>query len=321
MKNKDNIELVCALDENFVIPTTVMLKSVVTNLNKNKNLNIYLLEGGISDYFKNKILKSIKSDRVSIKFIQINNNIFEGFRIDAHFSKANYYRLLIPELLPKKIEKAIYLDSDLIVNHDINKLWEMDIKAYYALAVYSRFMSQGLQNYEKFGFKPEDKYFNSGVLVMNLKKWKEDKIVSKTLKFIKENNPRWVDQDALNAIFNLNWKEINPKWNVTAPLFLAFPELCDKKNEERYISSYNGYPIKDKKRIKEIISNPYIIHFITSVKPWIKGHNPPKRQLFYYYLDMTKWKGWRPTLLERVKYYFNSPITIPTLQKNPVINS
>lgn len=288
-KSKESIKIVCASDKNFVMPLTVMLKSLEVNLKRYSKIIVYVLEKGISNSNKNKILKSLNADKIKIKWISVDESKLQNMKVDGHITLATYYRILIPELLPKKINKVIYLDCDLLVNEDISNLWDKKLGDYYILSVpetcrYGLYVSSinGLKLYKKFGIPSKTANFNAGVLLINLKKWRKDKINLRILDYLK-NNKEFVklhDQEGLNLICTGKIGKLNYKWNQLTSIFSY--------------KSWKESPIKDKQKFRELIINPYIVHYNNTPKPWNKGCSHPYNYLFYKYLDMTEWRGWRP---------------------------
>jgi lipopolysaccharide biosynthesis glycosyltransferase len=111
-----------------------MIASMVKNLKSYKNVRMYILENQISAQSKEKIEKNLDPERIEIIWIKIDPSKFRDMKILDHVTAEVYFKLLIPEILSQQIEKAIYLDCDLIVNEDIGKLWDIEIGDSYLLA-------------------------------------------------------------------------------------------------------------------------------------------------------------------------------------------
>jgi lipopolysaccharide biosynthesis glycosyltransferase len=187
-------------------------------------------------------------------------------------------------LLPTHFSKAIYLDSDLIVQGNIEELWNIDLGDNYLLAVQdlgAPYVSspRGLTNYRQLGIPPEYKYFNAGVLVLNLEKWRADEMSEKILEYVVNNKQhiRWHDQDALNAMLAGKWGELDPRWNQIPYLF-------------KY-SSWEASPFTENV-FNDLTHNPFIVHFATRDKPWHESCNHPQKDLFFQYLDDPIWATW-----------------------------
>ena len=141
------------------------------------------------------------------------------------FTIGMFYRLLIPFVLPSELKKAIYLDGDTIVNLDINELWQIELADKPFGAVPNFFQREDKKavvertkrNIKicKDGFvKPED-YFNSGVLLLNLRFMRHaDKILLSGMKFLNEHDQlQYLDQDVLNYCFSTSFLKLPVKFN------------------------------------------------------------------------------------------------------------
>ncbi|GAB1545136.1 glycosyltransferase family 8 protein [Scytonema sp. NUACC21] len=302
-----SIVLVCAADNNYAMPLATTVRSAVANLNNKQKIALYILDGGITKANKARICKSLDKARVSISWVKPDNKLFEKLVLTRHLTLTCYYRLLITEFLPKEFHKAIYLDTDMIVTGNLAELWAIDMGDNYALAVQDDVelyigMSDGLRNYREVGLCPDDKYFNSGLLVINLDKWRADDIGNKVIEYIRQNT-EYVrnDQDGLNAILAGKWGELHPKWN-------QMPKVHE-------YSSWKESPFP-KDVYQELIHHPCVIHFTNSPKPWYAGLKAecqhPKKHLFFEYLDMTDWSGWRDTLWRRLWRKFMKVTSLTT---------
>lgn len=295
--SKDVPIIVCASDNNFAMPLTVMLKSIITNIKKYDQIIIYILDGQISEPSKRLLKESLKPSNIVIHWIDIDDkefndmkvttpftDIFSQVKAATQFTLATYYRLLIPQLLPENIKKVIYLDCDTVVLNDIGDLWDQDVENHYLLAVpdmwtESMYVSSpfGLKLYKELNIPAKNKYFNAGVLVLNLDKWRKDDITNKIMNYLRlyKEHVLWLDQDGLNAILPGKWGELDPGWNVVTMLY-------------RY-KSWKDSPF-DKETYDRLIKSPYIVHFTEEKKPWHHYNKHPKRQLFLDYLNLTLWK-------------------------------
>lgn len=284
------IHIVCASDENMVMPAAAMLKSLFVNASPDRRINVSFLDGGISNASKLKLLDSLKPNNESVHFLNVNPLCLRDMKITGHITIVAYYRLLIPSMLPIDITKVIYLDVDLIVDHDIGELWDTDMHGQHLLAVPEQGKDcmhmpfpYGLANYKKMlGLEPHKAVFNSGVLVIDLDKWRRDHIAPKLVSYLQQHKEhvRFWDQDALNVILAHQWGELDYRWNVLTQLFDCYP--------------WNAGVVKDRAVYQRLIRHPFIVHFNTANKPWHRTSKHPKADLFFHYLDLTQWQGWRP---------------------------
>ncbi|WP_414578956.1 glycosyltransferase family 8 protein [Anabaena sp. CCY 9402-a] len=280
----NSICLVCAADDNFSMPLAATTRSVVAHLTSEQHLALYIIDGGISRVNKNRIIQNLQSEQVSITWLKVKKSKFKNLQTSSAITIAAYYRILIPELLPPEINKAIYIDSDVIVRTSLQELWNIDICDNYLLAVPDMgapYVSspRGLINYQELGISPDCKYFNSGVLVMNLKKWRKEATSQKIFEYLDKykNYIRWHDQDAMNAILAGQWETIDSRWNQMPYLFRYQSWQDSPYSEEEY---------------NNLVNHPFIIHFSSHEKPWHDNCNHPEKHLFFEYLDSKIWSSW-----------------------------
>jgi lipopolysaccharide biosynthesis glycosyltransferase len=290
LKNEP-IAIVCAADDNYAMPLAVSVRSALVNIKNERQVVVFIIDGGIKPHNKRKICQSF-AGRCEVKWLTVPDELLSRMKMISssdtgkltgaeYVSITSYYRLFISEILPTQFNKVIYLDSDIVVSGDVSNLWEIDIKDNYLLAVqdhevFCPYVSSpnGLLNWKELGFASDSKYFNAGVLVLNLEKWRSDDMCTKALDYLAKNRQyiRWHDQDILNAIVKGQWGELDRRWNKMDPQRLT----------------------------SEDVENAYIIHFTSMAKPWSTLEQYAPRDLFYHYLDLTAWSGYRLTLWRRL---------------------
>ena len=305
---RDSIVVVCAVDNNYAMPLAATMRSVIENLKGERRLALFIIDGGIKENNKRKILKSLSSEKCEVNWISNPVKLLGevgalkelNFGQLPHLSISAYYRMLIPELLPQQYSKAIYLDSDVIVVGDLNCLWDIKVQDNYLLAVQEIICpyvssSAGLANYQELGIPADTKYFTSGVLVFNLEKCRTDKLSAKCVEYLVKYREyiRWHDTDVLNAVIAGKWGELDPRWN-------QMPFVYN-------ITSWKDTPFSED-TFNKLIHDPYIIHFASAAKPWNSREDHPCNHLFFHYLDLTAWSGWRLTIWRRLWRRINREI-------------
>ena len=275
-KLRKKIEIISSADDNYAQHLGVMLYSLFINHLRDEKLNVYIIDGGISPENKYKLEVIGKGFNTQIIFLKIDKKTFQNYKTSHHISHPTYYRISIPELLDSSIKKVIYLDCDLIFKEDISKLWEIGISKYFIAAV----ENPKFNRYIDLQMPINSKYFNSGIMLLNLEKCRQYDISSKVLKFIENNLDKIIlwDQDALNAILYNKWKELPPKWNQQTIMF----EI--DKSETNF----------NKEEFMEAIENPSIVHYTTSSKPWHYMNEHPLKNEYYKYLKRTPWRKYSP---------------------------
>ncbi|MDR2406518.1 MAG: glycosyltransferase family 8 protein, partial [Bacteroidales bacterium] len=222
--NKSIIEIALASDSNYLVPTTVLLKSLFEN-NKTSQLCVNLL------YLKEAVTEKdlffweqyTTSHGHLFRKLPVPHEDVETFKEERH-TKTTYLRFWLPKLLPDNVTKVLCIDADLIILRDLSDLYQMDISNYYVavaketISIYAKFNKEMSFRLDKLGIYSGGFYFQSGVMLMNLKKMREDDIISKCIVFANKinqdplmSNP---DQDTLNAVLNPAIKYIPPKYNM-----------------------------------------------------------------------------------------------------------
>lgn len=268
--------VVCAADNNYSMPMAVMLRSMVENLRSYPRISLWILDGGISRRNRRRIQSSVPEGFVEFNWIRPSRRELKGFPVSGHTSICAYYRLLMAELLPRTIHKAIYLDADILVLGDIGELWNMDpgVHSILAFAEQGRKVSDAcaLSMYAELGLSSDAPYFNSGILVVNLDLWRRKKLFRVFTMFIEKyaNMLNFWDQDVLNGVLAHAWGRLDEKWNSRV------------------------HNLWEKDRLDREIEGMAIIHFASSVKPWTFGAHHAAESLYFQWVDKTAWVGWRP---------------------------
>lgn len=278
MDNKINI--VFASDNNYAQHTAVAMASVLVNTKVPQKIQFYLIDDEIQQENKEKITKTVQNLGGNIEFIKIKNSKLEDCYVSGELSRASYFRLDIANILDESIEKIIYLDCDLLVYDDIEKMWQLDmdgkpVAATCDLGIMASARVRKQKN--KFIGLPFDApYFNAGVLIMDLKKWRDGNYAEAIIALATQNKYPNHDQDALNKFFMNNWQEIPLRWDVIPPVFNLFLKILTK-------------PDLRKKAIEAKL-NPAIFHYAGGYKPWEYEIHEGFNEKYYEYLKLTEFK-------------------------------
>lgn len=290
--DNDPIVIAFAADSSYAMPLAAAICSVLRNLDGDQTVAIYVLDGGIKPSQKRRIEQLRQIRPVRIEWISPSETVFAQLPVSEKYPIPIYYRLLLPQILPEWCKKVIYLDTDVVANADLTPLWNSNIGERYLLAVQDDrcpyvSMAGGLKNCPQFKNSTSDKYFNTGVLLINLERWRADNIARQAIEFLKRNAEfvKFPDQDALNAVLIGKWGELEPQWNQMRAIHL--------------VSSWRESPYSEA-AFHNALHYPKIVHFTTLPKPWMSGCKHPEKHLFFRYLDQTAWSGWRNTTWRRV---------------------
>lgn len=275
------INIICTIDNNYVQHCGVMICSVLSNI-KDEEVHFTIINNGLESSLKNQLKKIIHDFQQHVSFLKVDEDQLKGAMVSCHVSLATYYRLLIPELIDDTIDKVLFLDSDIIVRANINELWNINIDNSTHAAAVNPNISPGFK--ANLGIAADNSYFNAGVMLINLKAWRELEITIKAIDFINQYPERitfW-DQDVLNYLLYQSWTKLEPIWNAQEAIFnnnFTAEELGYKKDE------YN-----------QARNNPRIVHFTGAgyCKPWYYHCQHPFKQEYYAYLKKTPWRNFRP---------------------------
>ena len=232
--DKPMLPIFFAVDDKYIPFLAVTLRSLIDNSNPKFNYMIKILYVNISKESQKKI-KKYEKDNINIEFVDLKyymNKIREKLYVRDYYTKTTYFRLFIPELYPQ-YNKAIYLDSDMVVLHDISDLYNIDIGDNLIAAVPDGVIQQlkPFQDYAEkvIGHSNYNNYFNAGMLVMNLDEMRKYRYQEKFL-YLLENIKFKVaqDQDYLNRICKGRTHILDKSWNVMPINSEAVPESSVK---------------------------------------------------------------------------------------------
>lgn len=204
-------------DGKYSVNVAVVMHSIMQNTQGHIHFHI-LSDDSLSEENKLKFTKLIWGTDNLVEFHNIDANVLNMSGDFVHiYTIGALMRLLIPDVFAG-FDKMIYLDADLLVNCDIQELWNIDISEVSIGAVHDRAAvvnDVGVCIVSP-GYVKAEEYFNSGVLLMNLDKIRHrGNLVELVSAFVTEHpDSYWLDQDALNYIFKEDKKLLDPKWNV-----------------------------------------------------------------------------------------------------------
>lgn len=269
MKGEDiPMNVLVTVNTNYVLPLRVMLKSLFINNNKEK-FSIYLMHSSIKDEDLNGLKEFINENGHQLFVITMKDNQFEDAPLLLHYTKEMYYRLLAFKYLPLNLDKILYLDPDIIVINEIKKLYETDISEFlYAAAFHNRISVKEVNRIRLYPYEIEE-YFNSGILLMNLKLQREKIKEKEIYEFIEKNKSRLAlpDQDVINSLYSKHIKKLDE---------ILF------NYDSRY---YRYYKVISKGAVDMdyVINNTSIIHFCGKKKPWHKNYSGQFHSLYKHY--------------------------------------
>lgn len=278
-----------AADDNYAEIMGVSILSLLESNRHVQDVHFYIVEDKISQDNIKKLQDMIESynrDVVFLKKPDIRGKL--GVELKTlRWSDSAYSRLFLKELFRQyqQVDKLLYLDCDTLIISSLQELWETDINDYLGAACL-----ECMSNLHKriIGAKKTDNYINTGMLLLNVKKWIDDDIETVVSEFIKKYNGKteYVDQGVINGTVSNRFRLVSPKYNLTA---LAYDFTYEEM--QIYRKPQFGYT---KDEWKDAVQEPVVIHFTTSflsVRPWFEGSRHPYTKKWKEIHAITPWKN------------------------------
>lgn len=288
------ITLVSNIDDHYAMPLTVTLRSAAENLAKDYRLQAFILEENMQEESKTLMRNSLVG--LDVELIWCPSFLPDRtFTLGSHPGgvAATYFKLFLGDVLPPEIERAIYLDADTVVCQDLLELWETDLEGCALAAVAdSTWQWERLRDLKlpEAHFYTPDSYFNCGVMLIDLQKWRNLDVPNRTASFAQRyRKDLWlVDQDLINCVLDGRYKRLHPRWNLLDFYGSAYHAYW------RYLLPH-GYTAE---MLVEANANPAIVHYSGIEKPWTRFGATHDMAWFTHYYVRTCWVVRRDMPLE-----------------------
>ena len=273
----ERVAIACICDDQYVTPTVVAITSIIANKNQETLLDIFIVTADLSEQ-NSRLFKSFLSETVGITVInETVKDLHSQYSYNTGKSCVATTAALLKFKLPYLVgshEKLLYIDGDIIVREDLSALFNTNIDDFPIAAVID---SGSLYYRHKYVARVKD-YFNSGVMLMNIKMMREERMPEKLLAKKGElRDSLLMDQDAFNTLFDGKVKLLPIRYNLLYP---SLRRIASKVNiqqiNERYGSQYNSY--------EDMKKDAAIIHFASKDKPWIIASLPFADEWYHYFL-------------------------------------
>lgn len=292
----DCINIAYCVDNNYIKYCATSLYSILSNVNRNQKLSVFILhDGSIEQQNFNKynlIFEEFKNCK--IKFIKIAKDEFADFPLNRNYiSFTTYFRLRIYDFIPSDIDKILYIDCDTIINKNIVELWKTELNENLLAAADDE---GGITQIRRLRLPDTYRYFNAGVILFNVKQMRNEKIYNKFVSnyFLNRYAITLQDQDILNLTCVNRVKYIDLAWNSNSRLY-RFNELERAYNDET---------------AKNAAFCPFILHFTDKDKPWQEKCKHPLKDIYYLYANAIKWDTDKKSILkpyiERINDLYNA---------------
>jgi Lipopolysaccharide biosynthesis proteins, LPS:glycosyltransferases len=272
----NTIYVALSCDDNYARYAAAVIVSALESLDSAWRMECAVLHGGLSAE-SIACLERLGNERLRVRLVDSSScRLLRELPEMAHWTTAMYYRFLVVEAFSPNVDRVIYLDCDVLVLRSLHHLYGEDFEGAAIAAV----ENPGTHRLRALQIKKNKKYFNSGVLLINLAAWRTMPILQSAMMVAERFKGKLVnpDQDMLNVMFDGDVKLLDPRWNVQVSMFRGW----------RYATAY--------------LMNPWVVHFTTQLKPWSLADPHPYANEYRLFARLV---GVTPTPLrigDRVKY-------------------
>lgn len=277
---KGEVNLTLITDSRYVPPTMTAISSAIKNKCETSVYNFYIITENITPADANALyrLKELAPETVNIILIaQKQPDLpYENMQRFLQY-KVGMHKIYLPEIL-KNLDKVIYMDGDTIVLKDLRALYDMDVSNVYASVAKDGIFYRFPKEMAEIGLDKRGFYFNSGVMLQNLKLQREDGVVSKLVDYVKTHEDFFGDQDVLNIVWGNKLKLMSYRYNCISTFFEA--------DDLHFLSEYFEEKLPEK--TFNIYENATVIHYAGD-KPWQENYQPEYlKELWFRYYNQIK---------------------------------
>ncbi len=259
------IDIALGFDGRYAPHAGTVVSSIVRNA-PGAAFRFFMLHMNVAPEMKARV-ESV-APGAEFRWIEVGEDDLPAHAERGHFNRTILFRLGLETLAPADCSRVIYIDSDMVVLGDVRELWNADLGANAMGAIVDGYVEGG--EFAQRWDLPHtgERYFNSGLLVIDLAKVREQKLFSRTLDFVVAHDTKLLfsDQDALNHVFWGRWTPLDPVWNVQKFL-----------NREEQVQELAG-------------KAPKLVHFTGTRKPWMADIWHPWAWLYWDAVRHTPFK-------------------------------
>lgn len=278
------MDVVYVSNEAYARHLCVSLCSLCDSNQDEEELNFYVVSTGISRASEDRIRETAASFDRRVRFLpfaDLKKRL--GPADTGSFDASTMGRLFLGELLPEDLTRVLYLDCDTVILRPLHRLWRTGLSGCVLGAVEEPTIYPEVREY--LDLAANEPYFNAGVLLIDLEKWRAENVQSRVLSYYRRISDRALfnDQDALNGLLRGRIRELLPKWNFfTNYRYFRYSALTDRS------PSYRVIPRESFRAAKR---HPAVLHYAGDERPWKAGAHNPYGAAYERYLEMTPWAG------------------------------
>jgi len=270
LSNKSTSQLIyTAADGSYALQAQVLLKSLVITQNTPTTLKIFGNGWAKADINR---LQSIANATVNVEVLPVDDKSFSGVKLESGFPLATAYNILAPVHLLKETGRALYLDADMVVVEDLASLFQLKMEFAVGAVLDAHVAIIGAPSmwrpWREEKIDPLTPYFNTGTILIDLDRWREERITELTLDYLAKYQLPCVDQDAINLVLRGKFDRLEPRYNAMPYHLLTMFRNVDL--------------VESDEAIGRAINDPAIVHYHRSFfgKPWTYGATHPGTKLW-----------------------------------------
>ncbi|MBQ9736720.1 MAG: VTT domain-containing protein [Clostridia bacterium] len=273
-QNETFINLLVTVDKNYLSPLCTMLRSYI-DTNEGVPTELYVAHSLLDEEDFARLEDECEGSCVRIHNVRIRERHFSDIPVLERLPEESFYRLLAFDFLPKEVERCLYLDPDILVLGELSSFYETDLSEHYIAASGHLHGFRDGFNKMRLHLGEQERYINSGVMLLNLAAIRRDFTVKEILEVMEENVRALLmgDQDMVNILFGKRT--------------LFVPEEVYNLDER----TFRDLTEKEGWTLATVRERTRIIHYNGKCKPWLAGY---EGMLDMFYPSVER-KGPRPT--------------------------
>lgn len=260
------MNILVTLNSGYMGPLSVMLKSIMIN-EPDEEIHLYVAHSSLTDKDFRIIDKVTDRERVVVHPISVEPSLLENAPVLKRISKETYYRLLVLDIIPKDVDRILYMDPDIVVNKSMKDLYNVSFNGNIIAGAGHTTGCVEWYNKKRLDMPKNSQYVNAGVLMFNLEEMRKFCTTQDIFNYIEKNLKKlWLsDQDVINGMFGGKTVYFDTRiFNLDEKVFRR-----EKKIDLDWVRK-----------------NTSIIHYNGSDKPWKEKYKGKMAEFYFYYKSL-----------------------------------
>lgn len=266
-KTRTQAHVLLATDRHCLWGCAASIQSIIDNASADIYVHFHVVTHGLWRKDKAALAYTVSrhSDCASIRMMGFQSGRVKHLQRSRIITRTAYARMFLEEFLPHNVRRVIYVDCDVVFERDVGELWNTDLQGKTVGAVDNAHWQDSSFHQTRLGLA-DPRYFNSGVLLVDMERWRRLGIGARALAFAELMGDKLVmhDQDALNGALQNDWLDLPLAWNT----WIIHPHIHNDSDA--------------------------VFHFMGGPKPWQADYAGRFSRKFFRYLDRTAYGGSRP---------------------------